>query len=234
MRNKSLRFHNPFAKQAITNDRLLHYAPYRLVIAPSFRFYETLCVAEQGFANDSFHQEPVYHSVIPNDLAKIYDQKDIFPNGSFDDVVISDYYSYVPVTLLFNQQDKVQYFMVRHLLIKYSHDYHAHPENGTCCLSEPEYFKSCFRVFDEVWENNDINNDVDVCLITGEPGPKDKGRNEILLSGRIYSSGFEIPLVHGNVKNEFLKSCFASLKKKDMKPIDSEGARELTEPHWIS
>jgi hypothetical protein len=161
-------------------------------------------VAEQGFANDSFHPEPVYHSVIPNELAKNYDQKTIFPDGSFDDVVISDYYSYVPVTLPFDQQDKVQN----------SNDYHAHPENGTCCLSDPEYFKSCFHVFDEVWENNDIKNDVDVCLITGEPGPKDKGRNEILLSGRIYSSGFEIPLVNGKVKNEFLKSCFSSLKKK--------------------
>jgi hypothetical protein len=55
------------------NDGLLHYAPYRVVIAPSFRFFDTLCVAEQGYMNDVFHQEPVYHSVIPNDLAKQYD-----------------------------------------------------------------------------------------------------------------------------------------------------------------
>jgi hypothetical protein len=140
-------------------------------------------VAEQGFANDTFHQEPVYHSVIPNEIAQKYDQNNIFPTGSFDDVIISDYYSYVPVTLPFEKKEKVQHFMVRHLLIKFSTDYNAHPDNGTCCLSEEEYFKSCLRVFDEVWENNDIKNDVDVCLITGEPGPKDKGRNEILLCG---------------------------------------------------
>jgi hypothetical protein len=213
-RNKTIRFHNPFTTRAITNDGLLHYAPYRLVIAPSFRFYETLCVAEQGFADDTFHQEPVYHSVIPNEMAQKYDQNNIFPNGSFDDVVISDYYSYVPVTLPFEKNKKVQHFLVRRLLIKFSTDYDAHPENGTCSLSDEEYFKRCFRVFDEVWENNDINNDVDVCLITGEPGPKDNGRNEILLSGRIYTNGFEIPPAYGNVKNDFLKACFSSMKKE--------------------
>jgi hypothetical protein len=85
--------------------------------------------------------------------------------------------------------------------------------------------------FDKVWENNDINNDVDVCLITGEPGPKDKGHNEILLSGQIYTSGFEIPFAEGIVKNDFLKSCFSSMKKKDTKPIDSEVVQEPMEHH---
>jgi hypothetical protein len=203
IRNKTIRFNNPFATRAITNDGLLHYAPYRLVIVPSFRFYETLCVAEQGFSNDPFHQQPIYHSVIPNEIAQKYDHNNIFPNGSFDDVVLSDYYSYVSVTVPFEKQEKDHYFMVRRVLIKYSTDYIAHPDNGTCCLSDPEYFKSCFRVFDECWENNDIKNDVDVCLITGEPGPKDKGRNEILLSGRIYTDGFEIPFARGTVKMNF-------------------------------
>jgi hypothetical protein len=157
-------------------------------------------VAEQGFAADPCHQEPVYHSVISNELAQKYDQASIFPNGSFYDVVISDYYSYVPVTLPFDKNGKLQYFMVRRVLVKYSSDYDAHPENGTCSSSDEEYFKTCFRVFDKVWENNDINNDVDVCLITGEPGSKDKGHNEILLSGQIYTSGFEIPFAEGIVK----------------------------------
>jgi hypothetical protein len=51
-------------------------------------------------------------------------------------------------------------------------------------------------------------------LITGQPGRDDKGRNEILLSGRIYAKGFEIPFASGNVKNDFLKLCFASIQKE--------------------
>jgi hypothetical protein len=38
-------------------------------------------------------------------MAKKYDQKNIFPNGSYEDVAISDYYSYIPVTLPFKKQD---------------------------------------------------------------------------------------------------------------------------------
>jgi hypothetical protein len=49
----------------ISNDGLLHYAQYKIVIPPSERFYETLCVAEQGKKGDNDFQEPVYHSVIP-------------------------------------------------------------------------------------------------------------------------------------------------------------------------
>jgi hypothetical protein len=77
--------------------------------------------------------------------------------------------------------------MVHCILIKFSLEYTEHPDNGTCCLSDENYFKSCFRVFDKVWENKDIKNNVNVCLITGEePGPKEKGRNKKLLSGWFY------------------------------------------------
>jgi hypothetical protein len=31
---------------------------------------------------------------------------------------------------------------------------------------DPEYFKSCFRVFAQCWENNDIKNDVDVFALS--------------------------------------------------------------------
>jgi hypothetical protein len=64
-----------------SNDGLLHYAPYRVVLAPSTCFYETLCVAEQGGSGDPDHQEPVYHSVIPNQAAKDYDYRNVFPSG---------------------------------------------------------------------------------------------------------------------------------------------------------
>lgn len=208
------RIHNPFQERQQSNDGLLHYAPYRIVIATSLRFYETLCVAEQGFLKDHFHQEPVYHSVIPNALAKEYDTKQVFPSGSYHDVVLSDYYCYLPVTMPFHKEDETEYFMVRRVLIKYSNDYSFAPDNGTCCLTEQAYFTSCFRVFDEQWEDNDIQMGVDVCLITGHPGPRDKGRNEILLSGRIYAKGFEIPWLTGIEKNDFLKSCFATIEKK--------------------
>jgi hypothetical protein len=66
----------------ITNeDGLLHYAPYKVVIPPSERFYETLCVAEQGKKRDNDYQEPVYHSVIPNQIAKDFDEQKIVPEG---------------------------------------------------------------------------------------------------------------------------------------------------------
>jgi hypothetical protein len=67
--------------------------------------------------------------------------------------------------------------------------------------------------FDKKWEDNDINSDVDVCLITGQPGPNDNGRNEILLSGRIYKSGFQIPICSDQIKNQFLQSCLSRISK---------------------
>jgi hypothetical protein len=197
-----------------SNDGLLHYAPYRIVIATSFRFYESLCVAQQGSVKDEFYQKPVYHSVIPNDLAKEYNTKNVFPYGHYNDVVLSDFYSYVPVAVPFQNEAPIEHFMVRRVLIKFSDDYTYPSQNGTCCLSDQAYFTSCFRVFDEEWETYDIKNDVDVCLITGQPGPGDIGKNKILLSGRIYANGFEIPFSTGLEKNDFLNSCFESINKK--------------------
>jgi hypothetical protein len=196
-----------------TNDGLLHYAPYRVVIAPSFRFFDTLCVAEQGYANDVLHQEPVYHSVIPNELAKQYDNDRLYPMGLHDDVVISDFYSYISVPLPFETDQSTMNFMVRRVLIRYSKDYACHPKKGSCCLDDVQYFTSCYRIFDKKWEDNDINSDVDVCLITGQPGPNDNGRNEILLSGRIYKSGFQIPICSDQMKNQFLQSCLSRISK---------------------
>jgi hypothetical protein len=219
------------------NDGLLHYAPYRVVIAPSFRFFDTLCVAEQGYTNDVFHQEPVYHSVIPNDLAKQYDNDRIYPIGKHDDVVISDYYSYLSVTLPFLTEQPTMNFMVRRVLIRYSDDYVCHPMKGSCCLSNAPYFASCYRIFDERWEYDDIKSDVDVCLITGQPGPNDNGRNEILLSGRIYKSGFEIPICSNRLKNEFLQSCLSrilELTRRAMKHIVSEAVLEMKARLWIN
>jgi hypothetical protein len=75
-RKKKMYKRRIFHDQSIpTNDGLLHYALYRIVIAPSFQFYETLCVAEQGQKNDADHQEPMFHSIIPNPLAMDYDNR---------------------------------------------------------------------------------------------------------------------------------------------------------------
>jgi hypothetical protein len=175
------------------NDGLLHYAPYQVVIVPSTKFYETLCVAEQGRKGDPDHQHPVYHSVIPNHMARDYEDKNIFPSGCINDVVIADQYFFVPVEIPFDEGQPTVDFMIRRVLIRYSKDYKKPPKNGSCCLSNQDYFESCTRIFGPEWENNDIKNNVDACLITGEPGRNDKGRNEILLAGRIYRKGFEIP-----------------------------------------
>jgi hypothetical protein len=199
------------------NDGLLHYAPYRVVLAPSKRFYETLCVAEQGRVGDPDHQEPVYHSVIPNQVARDYDNRNVFPNGNQSEVIIGDFYCYVPVELPFDAEPQQQFFMIRRVLIKYSSEYFSHPTNGSCCLSDEDYFRSCVKIFDEKWEDADIKNGVDVCLITGQPGPDDKGRNEILLSARIYREDFSIPFPTDSQEKEncstsFLKSCYESIK----------------------
>jgi hypothetical protein len=127
-----------------------------------------LCVAEHGRKNDKDHQDPVYHSVIPNHVARKYDYNHIYPRGVLEDVLIDDYYCNVPITLPFDLDHGQEYFLVRHVLIKFLSDNMAHPENGSCCLSDKDYFQSSVRIFDKRWEDNDISNDVDVCLITGQ------------------------------------------------------------------
>jgi hypothetical protein len=105
------------------NDGLLHYAPYRVVLAPSKRFYETLCVAEQGRVGDPDHQEPVYHSVIPNQVTRDYDNRNVFPNGNQSKIIIGDFYCYSSVDLPFEAKPQHQFFMIRRVLIKYSSDF---------------------------------------------------------------------------------------------------------------
>jgi hypothetical protein len=129
-----------------TNDRLLHYAPYRIVIAPSFRFFETLCVAEQGQTKDTDHQEPIFHSVIPNPLAMDYDNRMIYPSGSWSDVIVDQRFSYIAVENPFETSRELSYFMVKRVLVKYSNDFTSHPEKGSCCLYDENYFKSCFLI----------------------------------------------------------------------------------------
>jgi hypothetical protein len=202
----------------ITNDGLLHYAPYKVVIPPSERFYETICVAEQGKKRDNDYQEPVYHSVIPNQIAKHFDEQKIVPEGDVQDVMISDIYSYVPVELPFDAVPKTQFFLVRRVLIKYSSDYKVHPKKGSCCLSDANYLRSCAKIMDKKWEDADIDSCVDVCLITGQPGPTDSGRNEILLCGRIYREDFCIPRLTDSrdqdvINNNFLSSCYNTISK---------------------
>jgi hypothetical protein len=191
-----------------------------MVIVPSTRFYETLCVAEQGQERDPDHQHPVYHSVIPNALAKQYEDQKIFPNGLLRDVALGDKLCYVPVVIpCGTEMNQTILFLVRIVTIKRSKDYKGRPKNGSCCLSNRPYFESCARIFDSVWENKDIEANVDVCLITGESGPHDKGCNEILLAGRIYRKNFEMPGSHNPtekiaMQNKFLSSCYNSIKKK--------------------
>jgi hypothetical protein len=201
-----------------TNDGLLHYAPYRVVISPSIRFFETLCVAEQGRKNDPDYQNPVYHSVIPNEVARNFDNQGIFPRGDSSDIIIGDFCIEVPVELPFNLQPTIQNWRVRRVLIKFSTDYKSHPKQGSCCLADKDYFRSCVRIFDQDWEDEDIKNGIDVCLITGQPGPLDSGRNEILLSGRIYKEDYSIPLSKNWSEQEmtndaFLQSCYEALSK---------------------
>jgi hypothetical protein len=216
-------------KYQSNNDGLLHYAPYRVVIVPSKRFYETLCVAEQGRIGDPDHQHPVFHSVIPNQMAREYEDKNIFPSGCISDVVLADQYFFVPVEIPFEEGQPTVHFMIRRVLIRYSLDYKKAPKNGTCCLSNTDYFESCAKIFGPEWENNDIKNNVDACLISGEPGRNDKGRNEILLAGRIYRKGFEIPTAEKQskdvrIQNSFLYSCYNSIKKKGFVTYRSGGS----------
>jgi hypothetical protein len=71
---------------------------------------------------------------------------------------------------------------------------------------------------DKKWEDGDIDSCVDVCLITGQPGPNNSGCNEILLCGRIYRTDFSIPLLADStsqdlINNAFLLSCYNTISK---------------------
>jgi hypothetical protein len=191
-----------------TNDGLLHYAPYRVVISPSIQFYEILCVAEQGWKNDPDYQHPVYHSVIPNKVARNFDSQGIFPSGHPNDIIIGDFCIDVPVKLPFNVQPTIQNWRVHRVLIKFSFDYKTHPKKGSCCLADKDYFRLCIRIFDHDWEDKDIKNGINICLITGQPGPNDLGRNEILLSGRIYKEDYSIPLLKNWGEQELINDAF--------------------------
>jgi hypothetical protein len=72
---------------------------------------------------------------------------------------------------------------------------------------------------DKKWEDADIDSCVDVCLITGQPGRTDSGRNEILLCGRLYREDFSIPVLTDSrdqqdlINNTFLLSCYNTISK---------------------
>jgi hypothetical protein len=170
-------------------------------------------VAEQGQTKDTDHQEPVFHSVIPNPLAMDYNNRMIYPSGSWSDVIVDQRFSYIAVENPFETSRELSYFMVKRVLVKYSNDFTSHPEKGSCCLYDENYFKSCFLMFDKQWEDNDIANDVDVCIITGQPGPFDKGRNKILLSGRIYKKGYEIPTLFNKNEDQRIQNQFYSKRR---------------------
>jgi hypothetical protein len=108
--------------------------------------------------------------------------------------------------------------MVCHVLIKYSSDYNVPPKKGSCCLSDASYCHSCAKIMDKKWEDKDIDICVDICLITGQPGPTDSGLNKILLCGRIYREDFSIPLLTDSrdqdlINNMFLLSCYNTISK---------------------
>jgi hypothetical protein len=125
------------------------------------------------------------------------------------DVIISDIYSYVPVKLPFDAVPKTQFFLVRHVLIKYSSDYIVPPKKSSfLCLSDANYFHSCAKIFDKKWEDCDIDSCVDICLISGQPGPTDPGRNEILLCGRIYREDFVILLLTDLRNQDLVNNAF--------------------------
>jgi hypothetical protein len=175
-------------------------------------------VAEQGTKNDPDYQDPVYHSVIPNEVARQFDIQCIFPSGDPSDIIVGDFCIDVPVELPFDMHSTIQNWRVRRVLIKFSLDYKTHPKKGSCCLEDKNYFRSCVKIFDREWEDNDIKNGIDVCLITGQPGPHDLGRNEILLSGRIYKEEFSIPLSkscseQAQIHDAFLNLCYEALSK---------------------
>lgn len=116
------------------NDGFLHYAPYRAVFKPtSLCFYETLCAAEQGSPCSLNHQEPVYHSVISNNVAQIYDCMGILPDGSHLQIIKYQKYYYLPidefpVEVLDARSRKSSFLLIWKIVLKFSEDYKAHPQ----------------------------------------------------------------------------------------------------------
>lgn len=197
-----------------TNDGYLHYAPYRAVFKPSLRFYESLCAAKQGKKGSSDYQDAVYHSVISNELAKTYDAMGVYPEGNPNKIILNQKFFFIALPSTFGGSRYVpKDVLIRRVLLKYSTDYVAHPKNGSCPLSNPSYFNSCFKLMDTKWEDEDIQNGVFACLITGKPGPKDKATNEILLCCRIYDNDYMIPKIDDSQLDVFIQSCFSYVGK---------------------
>jgi hypothetical protein len=193
-------------------DGLLHYAPYKMVFHSSGRFYESLAVAQQGKAKSTCYQAPVFHSVIPHQDALNYKIAKNYPSGFLDDITDSDDTWTVWVECPMDLKNKYS-LRVRRLRIHRDQLYDDVPVRGISPLSNPLYFQQCVLAFDEEWEDSDIGKGIDVCLVTGIPGQKDVGKNEILLAGRIYCDFLRIPKYNETQLNEFFSMCIDELPK---------------------
>jgi hypothetical protein len=199
-------------------DGLLHYAPYKMVIYSSGRYFETLAVAQQAQKKSSSYQAPIFHSVLPHAYAVAYENMHISPMGVLADIIDADESFNVSFQCPMDSKNTLC-LVVRRVRVMRDAEFQDIAFRGSCPLIDPYYFVSCAAILDKHWEDADVANGFDVCLITGNPGANDKGKNEILLAGRVYCDFLSIPVYSDCDLNNFLNACIDSLPKNGYEVI---------------
>jgi hypothetical protein len=98
-----------------------------------------------------------------------------YPSGLLDDIKDADDTWMVWVECPMDLKNR-HLLRVRRLRVHCDQLYDEITVLGISPLSNPLYFYKCVLAFDEEWEDHDIKEGVDVCLVTGIPGPNDVGR----------------------------------------------------------
>jgi hypothetical protein len=175
---------NEAPSKKINLDGLLHYAPYQMVIYNSGRYFEALAVVQQAQRKSRNYQALIFHSVLPSACAVAYENMHISPMGVLADVIDVDESFNVSFKCPMDTKNTLC-LVIRRVRIMRDAEFHDIALRGTCPLIDPTYFASCAVVLDNHWEDADVANGFDICLITGNPGANDKANNEILLAGRV-------------------------------------------------
>lgn len=103
---------------------------------------------------------------------------------------------------------------VRIILLRRSLDYiYKEGKKGDSMLNNPAYFSSCTLLLDKQSEKIDIQNNIDIIMVTGIPDPTDQGKTKILLLCRVYMKWYEIPTYSDHQLNCFFDSALATLDK---------------------
>lgn len=88
---------------------------------------------------------------------------------------------------------------------------------------------------DESWEDDDLKNGVDIVIISGRPGRKDKGKSTILLCFKIYLENLTIPSYTDKQLNKFLQQALNNIPKHghEVRRRGGSGGLPLPDNDWM-